>query len=74
MKRIQITCCILIECLGCSPTIKCNQSQGADVCTRILFIGNSYSYTNDLPGMFTKLANSGGHQVETGMAAQCGWS
>jgi hypothetical protein len=24
--------------------------------------------------MFTKLANSGGHQVETGMAAQRGWS
>ena len=39
----------------------------------ILFIGNSYTFVNDLPGMFTKLAKSGGHRVETGMSAQGGW-
>jgi hypothetical protein len=74
MKRTLLAYCILIVCLGCSPTLKCDPSQGTEVCSRILFIGNSYTYTNDLPGVFTKLANSGGYRVETGMAAQGGWS
>jgi hypothetical protein len=43
-------------------------------CTHILFIGNSYTYVNDLPTMFAELAGSGGHGVETGIAAQGGWT
>lgn len=74
MKRILIACCILLVTVGCSPTKNCDQTQGADECTRVLFIGNSYTFTNDLPGMFTKLAHAGGHLVETGMAAQGGWT
>ena len=41
---------------------------------RILFIGNSYTYVNDLPGMFTRLACSGGKRVVTGLAAPGGWT
>ncbi len=41
-------------------------------CTRVLFIGNSYTYVNDLPGTFARLAASGGHRVETGMIAPGG--
>jgi hypothetical protein len=41
-------------------------------CTRILFVGNSYTFVNDLPGVFAELARSGGHRVETGMAAEGG--
>jgi hypothetical protein len=74
MKRILITFCILLAAIGCSPVINCDQPQGAGNCTRILFIGNSYIYTNDLPGMFIKLVSAGGHQVETGLAAQGGWT
>lgn len=74
MKRIVITCCLLLATLGCSSIKNCVQTQGADSCKRILFIGNSFTFENDLPGMFTKLANSGGHQVETGMVAQGGWT
>jgi hypothetical protein len=43
-------------------------------CTRVLFIGNSYTYVNDLPTTFAKLARSGGHKVATGMAASGGWT
>lgn len=43
-----------------------------DQCTRVLFIGNSYTYVNDLPGTFARLAASGGHRVETGMYAPGG--
>jgi hypothetical protein len=31
---------------------------------RVLFIGNSLTFYNDLPGMFANLAQSGGHVVE----------
>lgn len=74
MKRIAIICMILLTALGCSPTINCDNPQDAAMCTRILFIGNSFTFENDLPGMFTKLANSGGQPVVTGMAAQGGWT
>src|SRR5438034_11816170 len=47
----------------------CGQQTGASGCTRVLFIGNSYTYVNDLPAMFAGLAQSGGHRVETGMVA-----
>jgi hypothetical protein len=73
MKHILITCCILLVAFGCSPSKNCDQSQSTNSCTRVLFIGNSYTYTNDLPGMFAQLAKGGGHQVETGMAATAGW-
>jgi uncharacterized protein DUF4886 len=43
-------------------------------CTRILFVGNSYTTVNDLPSVFNNLARSGGHRVETGTAAVDGWT
>jgi hypothetical protein len=51
---------------GCEP--------GGASCTRIFFIGNSYTYVNDLPTMFADLAWSGGHRVETGVQAHGGWT
>jgi hypothetical protein len=36
------------------------------VCTRVLFIGNSYTSVNDLPTTFGNVAWAGGHRVETG--------
>jgi hypothetical protein len=38
----------------------------------VLFVGNSYTYVNDLPDTFAALAASGGHSVQTGMAATGG--
>lgn len=35
-------------------------------CTRVLFIGNSYTSVNDLPDTFAAVAWSGGHRVATG--------
>jgi hypothetical protein len=46
---------------------------GTSHLTRILFIGNSYTYSGDLPNTFRELARSGGHRVEVGMSAQGGW-
>jgi hypothetical protein len=55
-------------------TLSCNDLPGAKACVRVLFIGNSYTYVNDLPGMFSALARAGGHAVKTGMAAEGGWA
>jgi hypothetical protein len=42
--------------------------------TRVLFIGNSYTYFNNLPEIVARLAEAGGAgRVETRMAAPGGW-
>ena len=41
---------------------------------RVLFIGNSYTFYNDLPAILARLAGDGGRaKVETGMVAPGGW-
>jgi hypothetical protein len=50
---------------GCSPFSRAP-------CVRILFLGNSYTYVNDLPAVFRDLARSAGQNVETGMVADGG--
>ena len=41
---------------------------------RVLFVGNSYVFTNDLPATFRALAEAKHHRVEVGMAATGGWT
>lgn len=70
MTRIKHSLVVFILSLaafGCSP--RCAE----DTCTRILFIGNSYIYANDLPGTLTALAAAGGDPIESETAAQGGW-
>jgi hypothetical protein len=71
MKRWYLFCLLLVSLVlgGCAAPA-CGQDPA---CTRLLFIGNSYTFVNDLPGTFARLAQSGGKRVETGMAATGGW-
>ena len=41
-------------------------------CVRVLFLGNSYTYVNDLPAVFRHLARAAGRNVETSMVASGG--
>ena len=41
---------------------------------QILFIGNSYTFVNQMPEMFANLAESGGHRVEVTSLAKSGYS
>jgi hypothetical protein len=43
-------------------------------CTRVLFIGNSYTSVNDLPFAFEQLAESGGQAVGTSVHAPGGYT
>jgi hypothetical protein len=52
----------------------CIDLPGAGKCTRVLFIGNSYTSVNDLPATFAALAKSGGHPVQTDAADEGGWT
>jgi hypothetical protein len=70
MKRWLILLTLLFIVTGCSLGTSCTEDPN---CTRVLFIGNSYTNVNDLPATFTKLAKSGGHRAETGMSAEGGW-
>ena len=72
MKRFLWWAIPLFILCSCSFTANCRDPQDTS-CTRILFIGNSYTFVNDLPNTFEKLAKSGGHNVEVGMSAQGGW-
>jgi hypothetical protein len=52
----------------------CTNAQPRASCSRILFIGNSYTFVNDLPHMVAALAKAGRHSAEVGMAAEGGWT
>lgn len=65
-----LTLALAICTLACAPASGCGSSP--DGCLRVLFVGNSYTQVNDLPGTFAALARAGGHRVEAGMAAEGG--
>jgi hypothetical protein len=73
MKRVLSFFILCLLLCSCSFSTKCGGAQDTS-CTRVLFIGNSYTFVNDLPNTFAKLARSGGHKVEVGMSAQGGWT
>jgi hypothetical protein len=65
---------IVLTIAGYFYTTTCLRLPGAAPCTRVLFIGNSYTSTNDLPVMFEKLSRAGGQKVMTGISTPGGWS
>ena len=60
--------------LGCGASAPptCSAAANAAPCTRVLFVGNRYTYVNDLPTTFAELAVAGGHNVEAEMVANGG--
>jgi hypothetical protein len=69
--RLLAICSFLLN--SCAPKQDCSNLDTDEKCTRVFFIGNSYTYVNNLPDVFAKLSSSGGHNVETGIAAGGGW-
>ena len=75
MKRWLLVCVLALVLNSCTVGNLFAKPCAEDpACVRILFIGNSYTFTNDLPGTLVKLAEAGGKRVETGLAAPGGWA
>jgi hypothetical protein len=54
-KRLLLIVFLLLPLLaGCSGANNCQWPPNQDPATRVLFLGNSYTYVNDLPGMFAR--------------------
>jgi hypothetical protein len=68
--KVLISLLILFGLVGCEPAM----SAGGDEPIEILFIGNSYTFLNELPQVFADLAASGGRQVEVSTSAKAGYS
>jgi hypothetical protein len=78
-ERLVVLCGSLILISGCisQPQEEKDLSTptpSKNTMTRVLFIGNSHTFYNDLPEMFQELARAGGHEVDVDMSAQGGWS
>jgi hypothetical protein len=73
VRFVSILVAVWFALVGCTAAaagpIDCSGLSDHAACTRVLFIGNSYTMVNDLPTVFARLAVSGGHRVEVGMAA-----
>jgi hypothetical protein len=66
---------LLLALFACGAAIGCSGGAGCDStngCLRVLFVGNSYTQVNDLPGTFAALARAGGHHVDVRAAAAGG--
>ncbi len=62
MRIQKFVACFLLGCLVVS-TLSAQESK------RVLFIGNSYTYVNDLPGVFSELSSSVGRHADCEMIA-----
>jgi hypothetical protein len=63
--RLLLLAALALPFAGCGLGPGCDTSDAT--CTRVLFVGNSYTSVNDLPAMFARLAASGGRHVEAAM-------
>jgi hypothetical protein len=61
--RLALACLLSMAAAACS----------SEPAVRILFVGNSYTYSNDLPSMVHDLAGAAGRSVEIGVMAPAGW-
>lgn len=52
----------------------CNPGPVPEEPLRILYIGNSFTFFNDMPGIFSDLAESGGYEVDVTTLAKGGYS
>jgi hypothetical protein len=68
LRLLACVCLVALAGCGAAPGQTCADSASAR-CVRVLFLGNSYTYVNDLPGTFAQLAQAGGHPVQVAMVA-----
>ena len=71
--QVVVIVLLALVCCACSGS-GCDDGQHPPDCTHVLFVGNSYTFVNDLPATFAGLAEAGRHPVDVAMAASGGWT
>jgi hypothetical protein len=71
LRRSVVGLALLAGCHTAS-SLNCARVPPDAGCTRVLFIGNSYTFANDLPGLFTSLARGMNRAVYDDMIAPGG--
>nr|WP_290223520.1 DUF4886 domain-containing protein [Trichocoleus desertorum] len=69
IRRLACQMLVIGLVVGCSSAPKPKPKPTSS----ILFIGNSYTYQNNLPQMLSELAKSGGQAIAIDMVAEGGW-
>ena len=73
-KYITIIICLIILTSGFFVFTKYNSPKFKGTAIKVLFIGNSFTYVNDLPKMVSDIAQSLGDKIEYDMSAPGGYS
>lgn len=70
----RLTLVAVLALTACLPrrAPNCRAAPPEAGCARVLFLGNSYTFVNNLPGVFEKVAASLGHPVYTDLVAPGG--
>lgn len=66
---ILLSVCLILSFSGCTTLSNISRKNDKKVLKKYLFIGTSYTYTNDLPDMFKELVKSGGYNVYVDQSA-----
>jgi hypothetical protein len=70
--NVSLAAFVAISTLSCSKEDEPTGPEGAQI--RVLFIGNSLTYTNDLPGMVERVAAAAGESIVTQSIANPGYA
>jgi hypothetical protein len=69
-KKLSLALAVALALAAC--TTGAGQAPNAEI--QVLFIGNSHTYNNDVPGMFEGLARADGQSVNAESVAHGGWT
>lgn len=69
---IPLSLLAMVACADRDPTHACSAKGATAPCIRVLFIGNSYTFANDLPDVVRDLAHADGRDIVAAMAANPG--
>jgi len=65
---------VILRLLAAASVLAATGTARADDSLRVLFVGNSHTYVNDLPGLFLGLSEAAGRPVRTDASACSGYS
>jgi hypothetical protein len=69
---VVVAATLILDVPGRITHLAACRTHSATSCPRILFLGNSFTYVNDLPATLSALAQAGGHPIDASSVASGG--